>query len=71
MSIKVDIQDIMAWENGELSEIDEIKMFSSLVKSGMAWQLQGMYGRNAMAMIQNGILSKTGEILVNLDEIYE
>lgn len=63
--------NIMAWENGEMSEVDEIKFFSELIATGMAWQLQGCYGRAAMSFMENGIISRNGQILVNLDGIYE
>jgi len=63
--------NIMAWENGEMSEVDEIKFFSELIATGMAWQLQGCYGRTAASFIQNNVISRNGQILVNLDEIYD
>lgn len=53
---------IIAYESGELSAIDIIKLFSELVKNGMAWTLQGQYGRKAEDYIDAGILSKDGKI---------
>lgn len=53
---------ITAYESGELSAIDTIKLFSELVKNGMAWTLQGHYGRKAEDYINAGILSKDGKI---------
>jgi hypothetical protein len=63
--------DLVAWENGEMSEVDEIQFFSNLITTGMAWSLQGCYGRAAMYFIENNIISQKGKILVNLNEIYE
>lgn len=61
MSVTVD--EIMAFENGELDEAEILTLFSGLVKSGQAWTLQGSYGRFAARLIDGGYLSETGEIL--------
>ena len=45
---------IIDYENGELDEQDEIAMFQDAINSGMAWMLQGSYGRQAMALIEAG-----------------
>lgn len=44
----------IAWENGDLSEPDVIDGFQELIDSGLAWQLQGCYGRTAQALINAG-----------------
>jgi hypothetical protein len=48
---------MMSWEEGELSEEDTIALFQALINNGMAWSLQGCYGRQAMAMIEAGACS--------------
>lgn len=46
---------IMAYEAGEIEDDDEIvKGFQQLIDSGLAWQLQGHYGRAAEMLIQQG-----------------
>lgn len=45
---------IMAYEDGELSEEETIAGFQKLIDSGLAWQLQGSYGRVAQALIEAG-----------------
>lgn len=45
---------MMEWEAGELSEDDTVALFQSLIDSGLAWQLQGCYGRQAAALIDAG-----------------
>lgn len=54
---------IMSYESGELSDKDTLILFSNLIKSGRAWQLQGSYGRVAKSLIDNGYISKSGKIL--------
>lgn len=45
---------MIAWENGELDYEQEVALFQALVDSGDAWRLQGMYGRRAVALIEEG-----------------
>jgi len=60
---KMDTVDlIMEYECGELEEKKVIELFSELIKSGQAWSLQGSYGRMAMSLIEQGVLSKNGFI---------
>jgi hypothetical protein len=40
-----------------------IELFARLIESGLAFQLQGAYGRQATALIEAGYISETGEIL--------
>jgi hypothetical protein len=47
-----DITEMMAWENGELDEAGEDKLFQKLIDSGLAWTLQGMYGRRAAQLLR-------------------
>lgn len=55
------VENIIAWEAGELSPKQEVEFFSELVKGGLAWQLQGMYGRHATWMIRQGLLDDAGD----------
>jgi len=45
---------IMAYEAGELEEDQIVAGFQQLIDSGLAWQLQGHYGRTAQALIDAG-----------------
>ena len=46
--------NIIAYENGELDEDEVINLFQELINSGLAWQLQGSYGRMAASLIESG-----------------
>lgn len=48
------IDKIMKYENGEMTDDEVIEMFQELIDSGLAWKLQGHYGRTAMALIEGG-----------------
>jgi hypothetical protein len=51
----VSVDDIMAWENGEMDAKAEKTFFQKLIDTGMAYQLQGMYGRRAQELIKAGV----------------
>jgi hypothetical protein len=52
------VQKIIDWEQGLLQEEQEvIDFFQELVDTGMAWRLQGAYGRVATALINQGLVS--------------
>jgi hypothetical protein len=48
------VDRIIDYESGDMTELELVDMFQDLITSGLAWQLQGHYGRTAMALIENG-----------------
>lgn len=48
------IDNLMAYETGTLDEDGIIAFFQHLVDTGLAWSLQGHYGRTAEALIDAG-----------------
>ncbi len=50
------VSAIIEHEQGELSWEDTLELFQELVNSGMAWSLQGHYGRTAQRLIEEGLI---------------
>ena len=48
------VDQIIAYECGELDDDATINLFQDLINSGLAYQLQGSYGRTANALIEAG-----------------
>lgn len=49
---------IIDYEEGNLSDNGIVKLFQYLLDSGMAWTLQGSYGRTTKALLDDGYLIK-------------
>lgn len=59
-------------EKGSKSLEWHLQFFGDLISSGLAWKLQGHYGREAKAIIGEGLISTNGEINWKLyEENYE
>ena len=56
------VDKIIAYEAGELDNQGILELFSELIKSGQAWNLQGSYGRMAQVFINNGLITKEGVV---------
>ena len=50
----MDIEKIIAFEEGSIAEDDLVTLFQGLVDTGSAWTLQGFYGRTACQLIALG-----------------
>lgn len=51
---------IIDYEMGDLPEDEARQLFQDLIDNGMAWTLQGHYGRTANALITAGICHAAG-----------
>ena len=52
---------IIDYESGELDDTDTIELFQHLINTGMAWSLQGCYGRMALSLIEQGYCTEGNE----------
>lgn len=52
----VTANELLAYEQGELEYDECVQLFQKLVNSGLAWKLQGAYGRTAATLIEQGII---------------
>lgn len=52
------IDNIIAYEQGDLDEETTIAMFQAMIDDGSAWKLQGHYGRTAQALITAGLCTR-------------
>lgn len=50
------LDQIIAYEQGDLDKEQTLALFQDLVNSGLAWKLQGSYGRMAARLIEGGYI---------------
>ena len=52
------VGNLIAYEQGDLGGDETVALFQALINSGLAWQLQGHYGRTARNLIEAGFCSQ-------------
>lgn len=63
--------DLMEFDAGNLNARETLELFALLVASGLAWTLQGTYGRTARVLINEGWISPFGGITEYGNEMLE
>ena len=56
------VDKICRYEEGRMTDEEMVSFFQELVNNGMAWSLQGHYGRTAMYLIENGYVQMPEEL---------
>ena len=51
------VEQLIAYEEGQLTEDQEIAFFEHLVETGTCWQLQGHYQRVAATLMEAGLIN--------------
>lgn len=51
------VDQIIRYEQGEMTHEEVVTFFQGLVNTGLAWSLQGHYGRTAEALIEEGLVT--------------
>ena len=51
------LEKLLRFEADDMDEAETIDFFQDLVNTGMAWKLQGYYGRVAAHLIDQGLVS--------------
>jgi hypothetical protein len=54
-------EDFVKYEADEMTTEEEVAFIQQLIDTGMAWTLQGSYGRTAESFIKVGWCHKKGE----------
>lgn len=55
MSIGDVVDDIIKFEDGNMTDDEVVDFIQNLIDTGLAWQLQGSYGRLADHLISEGL----------------
>jgi len=55
-------------EGENATQSEQLEAWAYLIKTGLCWNLQGWFGRNALSLIDSGYISKSGVILKNIEE---
>jgi hypothetical protein len=50
------VDQLIAYEEGQLTEDEEIALFQHLVETGTCWHLDGHYHRMAATLIEAGLI---------------
>ena len=48
------VDKIIRYESGEMDFAEIVEFFQGLINNGLAWSLQGHYGRTASVLIDEG-----------------
>jgi len=63
LNSSLDIVDaVMDFEEGNMSEVELVNFFQKIIQSGVVWNLQGVYGRIAVDLIERGWCYRVDDI---------
>jgi hypothetical protein len=50
------VDQLIAYEEGQITQDEEVAFFAHLVETGVCWQLSGHYQREAATLIEAGLI---------------
>jgi hypothetical protein len=50
------VEQLIAYEEGQITKDEEIELFQHLIETGMCWHLAGHYHRVAATLIEAGLI---------------
>ena len=50
------VDQLIAYEEGQITQDQEVAFFEHLVETGVCWQLSGHYQREAATLIEAGLI---------------
>jgi hypothetical protein len=62
------VDKFMRFESGEMDGNEILEFFSELIRDGLCWHLQGVYGRTASNLINTGFIDEKGNIRRRFEE---
>jgi hypothetical protein len=60
------VDQLIAYEEGQITEDEEIALFQYLIDTGTCWHLQGHYQRVAATLIEAGLIKPPEWVKANL-----
>ncbi len=60
------VEQLIAYEEGHMTDNEEIALFQHLIDTGMCWHLAGHYHRVAATLIEAGLIKPLERAEVNL-----
>jgi hypothetical protein len=60
------VDQLIAYEEGQITHDEEVAFFEHLVETGVCWQLSGHYQRVAATLIEAGLIKPPGQIEARL-----
>jgi hypothetical protein len=59
------VEQLIAYEEGQMTEDEQIALFQYLIETGTCWHLSGHYHRVAATLIEAGLIKSPERITAN------
>ena len=62
------VDQLIAYEEGQMTEDEEIALFQHLIDTGMCWHMEGYYHRVGASLIEAGLIKPLERTDANLQQ---